>query len=243
MATAQLSLRKRLIELLSLPLIAVKTAGFQRQEEKKVRQEFYKNPIFASLDQKLQKAYRWSNPYRLSRAFLEKRSSATEVHTYGETPLSALYPILLSCGLSEKDTFMDLGCGRGRVALFASTFFGCKTIGVDFVPAFIEKAKQLHSSCTFLLEDMENILLNEVSVLYFNALCLEEETFSLMLEKLKTLPSHATVLTVSFPLSDYSSAFTTTAVYPAVFPFGATLFYVNKRTDPQKVADLSPLFS
>ena len=44
--------------------------------------------------------------------------------------------------LSEKDTFVDLGCGDGRLCLAAAAYFGCRAIGVEIEQEFADKSRK-----------------------------------------------------------------------------------------------------
>ncbi len=57
-----------------------------------------------------------------------------------ETPLTSLEVIARECQLSVRDVVFELGCGRGRTCFWLNQFIGCAVIGIDYVPAFIEKA-------------------------------------------------------------------------------------------------------
>ena len=86
------------------------------------------------------------------------------VDTCGQTPISELdfqsknkaaaveyhshHPAIIRAGLSalpirhEDYTFVDFGCGKGRVLLLASEFPFRKIIGLEFAPQFVEIARR-----------------------------------------------------------------------------------------------------
>ncbi len=207
---------------------------FNWSEQKKVRKLFYlNNSFFAKIDTALQKEYRWKNPYTISKNFLQQCKHAN-IHAYGETPLSVLYKALIFCGASNKDCFLDLGCGRGRTVFLASAFFKCKSIGIDFIPYFIEKAQDKASTMPsppiFLLQDMQSTDLSAATILYFYELCLEEDLFLTMVNKLKTLKEGTFILTTSFSLQEYSSDFSIFSTQEAHYPWGKTTLYINRVT-------------
>ncbi len=86
------------------------------------------------------------------------------VDTCGEIPLAVLafvsknktpdleyqshHPAVIRSGLMALDirhedyTFIDIGCGKGRVLLIASELPFCKIIGLEFAPSLAETARQ-----------------------------------------------------------------------------------------------------
>ncbi len=221
---------KSLGEALLLSFIRLKLFWFNRIEELRVQKLFYKNAFFKEVDLSLKQVYHKENPYRICKNFMQKEQK-TKIHVYGETPLTELYAILTKLELKKEDCFIDLGCGRGRSVLFVSTFFGCKAIGIDIVPLFCERGQKI-ASCLplppkFLCEDMTTSDLKEGTVLYFYALCLEEDLLLSMIFKLTKLKKGTKIITVSFPLSDYSEAFSTLFSKIASYPWGKTELFVN----------------
>lgn len=219
-------------DFLVLPFRALQTYAFNLKEEKKVRQLFYKNPLFKKVDTALKQAYRKLNPYTVCRQFMQSQKRR-DVHVYGETPLSAIYQALKDCKVGPHDHFVDLGCGRGRTCLFVSSYFGCKVSGVEIVPVFCSKAeaigKLLPSPPHFFKQDMLTFNLDEATFIYFYGLCLTEEEFAEQITRLESTKKEAKVITVSFPLSDYSAFFSTLLSYQTHFPWGKTTVFVNSR--------------
>jgi len=48
------------------------------------------------------------------------------------TPVNECYTALALADLDEKDVFYDLGCGDGRLCVFAAKRYGCKAVGIDY---------------------------------------------------------------------------------------------------------------
>jgi SAM-dependent methyltransferase len=61
---------------------------------------------------------------------------------------------LLSCytPLKTSARVLDLGCGKGAVAIEVAKTFGCPVVGVDLMPAFIAEARQMARK-----EDVEHL--------------------------------------------------------------------------------------
>src|SRR3990172_6677745 len=100
---------------------------------------------FAPYARAFRRAYGFRNPYRICRSYLRQRG-AGEPDAYGETPLPVLAEIARACGWNQTDTVLDLGCGRGRGAFFLSHLTGCRTIGIDWVPFFVQTAERIANS-------------------------------------------------------------------------------------------------
>lgn len=174
------------------------------QEERRVKNRYYKNSCFCKLDRALKRAYFLQNPYTISRKFMtEKREK--EVHVYGETPLTSLESIAKKCALSSNDHLIDLGCGRGRALFFLVSHFGCTGEGIDWVPTFIEKAKQVveevgERRLAFCLQNLAESDLSKASVLYLAGTCMEEKDIASIIRATEKLKQGAKVISVSFPL-------------------------------------------
>lgn len=61
--------------------------------------------------------------------------------TYGELMPSLVSDIIRQTGLGENSLFLDLGCGVGNVVLQASLETGCKSFGVEIMPAPVGMAR------------------------------------------------------------------------------------------------------
>lgn len=196
---------------------APKVAFFNYLEEKKVSRLFYKNKHFKKIDRALLKAYRKKSPYKISKEF-------TSLHIYGETPLTLFHQIFQKGGLKKSDCFVDLGCGRGRGVLFATSFWDCQSIGVDQIPFFCKEAEKIADtyklSCQFHAEHLSDFNLSQGSFFYFYAICMEEEELVFMISRLERIRKGSKVVTVSFPLTDYSDSFSVCTSWKAAFPWG-----------------------
>jgi SAM-dependent methyltransferase len=194
----------------------------------KVLYHYYPNSLFAKADLKLLFS---KNPFSLSKSYLQGKG-ADDLYTYGETPLSTLDTIAKTCEISDFDTVLELGCGRGRTCFFLNLVYGCSVIGVDVVPAFIDKAQgivdDLHlKRISFKNEDMLEADFSKASVVYLYGTCLEDAYIKKLALKLSKLPSNTKIITVSFPLSDYSEEFELLKRFEATFTWGVADVYLQ----------------
>lgn len=59
---------------------------------------------------------------------------------YGETPWLTLFAMLHLADLHPRDILYDLGCGPGRLILFAAAYYGCRTVGLEIDTSLYDKA-------------------------------------------------------------------------------------------------------
>lgn len=64
-----------------------------------------------------------------------------EVGRYSTTHYSEIWKVLDELELRPGDTFLDVGCGKGRV-LVAAQRYGCKVIGVEYNPELVDIARR-----------------------------------------------------------------------------------------------------
>lgn len=206
-------------------------AWYSWKEEREVRRKFYSDPPFKRADAALKKLYRLQNPYAISRRFLKSRG-ASDIHTYGETPLTSLELIVLRAGLCNEDVFLDLGCGRGRGVFFVHCRFGCRAVGIDWVPHFVEGAKQaaaeVQCPVEFICDDMAgHKVLSQATVIYLAWTCLDEHERSSLEEALEQAKAGTKVITVSYPLS--SKNFIQKDCITVSFPWGEGEVFFHER--------------
>ncbi len=211
----------------------VKYALIDRKLQREVRKRYYGNEQFAALDRALLTAYIFKNPYVISKKYLKNRQ-AKELHTYGETPLTTYETIAREVDIQPTDTFLELGSGRGRGALFLHHFYKCQVIGIERIPQFVKLARHLsqkyeQNGATFICGDMLQVNIpQEVNIVYLYGSSLADSEIIQLVSRLKTLPSGTKVVTVSYPLTDYDNeAFTLEKTFPVSFPWGETEAYLQ----------------
>lgn len=204
---------------------------FAFQEEKKVRKQFYPHNNFKVVDSLLKKLYRFKNPYAVCRRFLQSQG-ASFVNAYGETPLTVFHQMFCKGELTSKDCFVDLGCGRGRGVVFASSIWNARSIGVEQIPFFYEKAKNLtkiEPKAQFICQEITSFDMRLGSFFYFYGLCLEEEDLIRICTSLQKMPSKAKLVTVSFPITEYTSEFSLLSSWEATYPWGKTELFLHQK--------------
>ena len=166
---------------------------------------YYGNIKFAKIDLRLLLTYFWENPFRVSRAYLES-TQAKDVYVYGETPLTTLQLICKRAGVTPMDTILELGCGRGRTCFWLREWLGCKVVGIDQVPEFIENANkikdyfQLDSGIEFVQGDYLTADWGNPTVVYLYGSNLHETDIKLLANRMHKLPTGVKVISVSYPI-------------------------------------------
>lgn len=221
---------KEYFTLLGINLV-VKARNFI--EYMRVLYRYYRKKSFAKADGSLVLMYLFDNPFSISRRYFLHRSNSEEF-TYGETPLTSLEKIAKEARLTSKDTVYELGCGRGRTCFWMQSFIGCKVVGIDLVPDFIQRAQRIQrklkiENIQFKTEDFLKSDLKNASVIYLYGTCLEDETIKHLISHFKQLAPGTRIITVSYALSDYTDQpiFETMKRFPARFTWGEGDVYIQ----------------
>lgn len=221
---------KEFIQLLWLNF-AVKKRNFV--EYVKVICKYYSNLEFAKVDASILLMYFFHNPFTVSKRFLMQKG-VKDVYAYGETPLTSLDRIAKECCIGKHDTVFELGAGRGRGCFWLNSFIGCKVVGIEYVPDFVERVERIKKKCCypdvrFRQEDMLKSDFSDGSVFYLYGTSYEEAFIFQLVDKFKKLPSGTKIITVSYPLSDYTDkpVFEVMKRFPVQFTWGAADVYLQ----------------
>lgn len=194
--------------------------------------KYYKNFCFCLVDFSLFLVYFFFNPYNISKRFLIKNKSSN-IHAYGETPLTTLDLIVKNCGINANDRCIELGSGRGRTAFWLSHFIKCDLKAIERIAFFSNVAKALSKifrikNTIFMKEDMFRSSFDSATVIYLYGTMLEDDQILCLIEKFKKIKG-LKIITISYPLKDYDSSFTTIKSFDVSFPWGTTTCYLNKQ--------------
>ena len=202
----------------------LKFAEWRRQRE--VERRYYQT--FGDLDRAIRKAYRFSNPYRISTNYL-KELYEPNIYQYGETPLTVFEKIGKALNLGSKSHLMDLGSGRGRGAFFLHNQFGCTVTGVEQIPIFVQKALNIVAAqdlrnINFRCENLLKTDLTGVTHVFFYGICMDDDDVEQVAQKLKSYS--ITIASVSFPLGDFEVLKT----LMVNMPWGYTEVFIQKNS-------------
>lgn len=195
---------------------------------------YYLNTPFRRADLELLKSYILDNPYSISRQYLEQ-TGASNIYAYGETPLATLEQIADRCGIGTEDVVFELGAGRGRGCFWLRCVRGCRrVVGIEIISPFVWHAQRITESIgianlEFRCEDWLQSDLTGATVLYLYASTLEDEEIEALARKLALLPKGTRIITVSYPLIDYSDpeTFKLITSFPAPFLWGEADVYLQ----------------
>ena len=216
----------RIKETLLLIAIYFKVKCINFAEYLRVIYRYYRRPLFFKIDACLLLAYLFANPFRISKRFLIQKGES-DVYTYGETPLTTMDVVAQTCGLTARDVVIEMGCGRGRTCFWLNQFIGCRVIGIDFVPAFIEKAQKVKerfrvNGVEFRLEDLFQADLKGASAIYLYGTCYSAAQIHLLIDRFSHLPEGSKIITVSYALKEFQPdcPFNIRKQFPARFTWG-----------------------
>ena len=189
----------------------LRTKLFFWKEQLHVIRYFY--PKFALVDLFFGLFYLFSNPFRICRG----------EYTYGETPLTAWKKIADLARIGSKDVFLDLGCGRGRLCFWTRCMIGCRSIGIDGVSPFINKANRVKrflylDSVDFFCSRITLAPISKATVIYLYTFHPDEEQLDF-----SQLREDARVISVSEPIVGLR-VLSECQVY---FPWGKADIYIN----------------
>jgi len=200
--------------------------------QRAVKRRYYCDVAFSRLDRSLTKTYLFRSPYTISKCYLRRRGEDS-VHTYGETPLPTYERVARASALHPNDIYLELGFGRGRGIFFLHHFFRCRVIGVERIPLFVERARQIATQhnledISLICSDFTLMNIPTASIVYLYGTTLNEEEIYPLISKLKTLPEGTRIVSISYPLADYDrGAFHIKKCFPVTFLWGETKAYLQ----------------
>lgn len=222
-------------QLVILFYVHLKVAFYRCIELIRVIFRYYRIKSFLVADCLLAALYLFKSPYRVAKQFL-LRQGALDPYAYGETPLTTLDHIVRECRLLAKDVVIELGCGNGRTVFWLACAVGCETIGIDFLPIFIQKAERVKKlarihNINFKEEDFLTSDLRNATAIYLYGTTLDDDTIKCLVKRFSTLRKGTKVISVSYPLNDYAdpSFFRVEKCFQATFPWGVADVYLNIR--------------
>lgn len=196
---------------------------------------YYHDLPFAKVDFSILLMYFFHNPFRISKRFLMHKGEQN-VYAYGETPLTSLDIIAHTCHITKKDTFFELGSGRGRGCFWLNRFIGCKVVGIEYVPEFVERAERIKKKCPFpdvqfRCEDMLETNFTGGTVFYLYGTSYPDAFITQLIEKFSKMPSGTKFITVSYPLTDYTEKplFEVMKRFPIQFTWGTADVYLQQK--------------
>ncbi|MBN1914587.1 MAG: class I SAM-dependent methyltransferase [Parachlamydiales bacterium] len=192
---------------------------------------YYRKLYFLLCDLSLSIVYLFFNPYRISKRYLKKKR-AFNIYAYGETPLTTLEKIFQAFEITKQDCFYELGCGRGKGSFWAATFWKCHVIAIEQIFIFYNIARSIQrlfhiKNIEFHHGDFLEADYSKANVIYLYGTIMQEEEIHRFIRNASFLSSDTKIITISFPLSDYSNDFYVKKEISVAFPWGTTSAYLN----------------
>ena len=110
--------------------------------------------------------------------------------TYGEILRTGVDEIINKINkykkVSDKDVFVDIGCGCGKLIIHTAIKSDIKTfVGIEIVPQRLRYAKSIkeevlpeHKSIFFIVKDVKDFDLSIASIVFMNDVCFDYDTRS-----------------------------------------------------------------
>lgn len=163
-----------------------------------------------------------------------RKMGAQDVDTYGETPITTLWKIAQECKMTKEDHLIELGCGRGRGVFFLNDLIGCRATGIEWNPDFVHLAQQAvnhddPTSLCYICSDMLSADLSDATMIYLFGTCLSDQYIKKLIQRIEQLHQPPQVITVSYPLSDYSDHWQVIKEFEGSFVWGSTSIFLNRK--------------
>lgn len=225
----------RLNQGLSFLIIALRSSIVAIADQLYTLKWYWKYPLFFKSDFKLFWRYFLSNPHKICK---KKWGDEYRFKPYGETPIKTLADIATLANIGKGDLVLELGCGRGRACFWLAHCIGCRVKGIDAVPDFIKRAKELVEetktpNLKFVCSDFFAAPFEEASIIYFYGTGQGEGVWIDLAIWLANLPKRPLIITVSAQLREFSPHFSSIGHFQAEFGWGKAEVYLQ-RFDEQR---------
>jgi precorrin-6B methylase 2 len=174
----------------------------------KIAWRYYPNHAFLKEDLSLRLLYFFQSPFKISKRFLIARGEK-EIYAYGETPLTSLEIIAKQAKIGPNDCVYELGSGRGFVCFWLNSFTGCSVVGIEQVPAFVQRAEKVRrrfdlKKIEFRQSDFCEADLTGATVIYLYGTCLHERSIQRLIQSFEKMPRGTKIITVSYSLAEFT---------------------------------------
>lgn len=177
-------------------------------------------------------AYLFQNPFRLSRREGRSTELPADDLIYGETPILTAWSILRELAAGPEDRVVDLGSGRGQTVFVAALAFGCRGLGLEVLPSFIERSRAIARSLSldsveFRQADVRSEDLPEASIYFLAPTTLTESSWSALKRMMLRAPEGARAVSITSPLPELG--WETLDVRKRPYSWGLSTTYLQRR--------------
>ena len=180
------------------------------------------------------------SPWAVSRRFLDQRGE-TDAQGYGETPLVTLNAVARRLKLTSKDALLELGSGTGRNCVWLSDQYGCKTLGIEQIPLFVQVGKTLVRQClpagkvSFICGDMFDLDMSRWQRVYVDCTAMSESCIRQVAMLCAGLPNGAKVVSVNASFAQLMpERFQLESVFPGLFIWGWSDMRIQRVGPPEE---------
>jgi hypothetical protein len=194
-------------DLLDLLRVAAENRRYLRALHQEEQRQLGQRSWYRALDRGLRDAYRWSDPFSLSRRAKRRLALPKADLVYGETPLLTAWHMLSRLGVDQVDHVVELGAGRATFSLVAVSAFGCRASALEVVPAFVQKTRELAARLGLdgLQARTADILatpLPQGSVYFLTPTTFTDDSWRQLSQRLREAPEGARAISLSVPLPE-----------------------------------------
>lgn len=191
---------------MSLFGVAVENRRYLRVLKEQERARFGDRSWYRALDRALSRAYRWYDPFLLSRWAKRKLVQPRQDLIFGETPIGTAWHILNQLGVDQADHVVELGGGRGIFSLVAVSAFGSTALMLEVVPSFVSKTREVAANLGLdrLAVKRADILARPVpegTVYFLTATTFSDASWRTLDNLMAAAPEGAKAVSLSLPLS------------------------------------------
>lgn len=219
-------------EFFSLLAVAVENYRHRRALLRQERAELGERSWYRALVRALNAAYRWSDPFLLSKRAKRKLALPREDLVYGETPILTAWHILSKVGVDQADHVVELGGGKAVFSLVAVSAFGCSATSIEVIPAFVRRTRQVSDRLglerlSVRLGDILAQPLPEGTLYFVTATTFSEASWRRLDAQLVAAPEGARAVSLSIPLNRAYWKIEEETILP--FSWGENTVYLQKR--------------
>lgn len=217
---------------INLLKVAWDNAHYRRQLEKEEVKAFRDQSWYRILSRELKKAYRWSNPFSLSRQGRRHLNLPAEDLIFGEITPSTAWLLLKQLGIDQADHVVELGAGRALFSLTAALAYGCQASALEIIPTFTLRTNQIAINLGLkkLTAYTANVLIDPLpsgSVYYLSATTFRATSWRTLNSKLQNVDPGTRAISLSQPLE--LKYWTIEEELKLPFSWGITTVYLQQR--------------
>lgn len=194
---------------------------------------YYRKPRYIIADIWLQWRYFFTPLAQLCRWALRDYPNDQVQRIYGETSIPHFATLCEQLQLTAQDRFFELGCGRGRLALWLACHTPCQqVIGIDLNPIFIRQASAITQrlGIRHLYWQQDNFLetyLNSATIVYLYGTAFNKRAIAQLAAHFSLCQPGTRIITVSYALDH--PAFITIQQLRLRFVWGETDVFIQRR--------------